>query len=64
MAINWMSVLVCYGDVPFDGVGAAKTLPSGCHATFEEVSDSTSTVGMTPSIFLSNVASSDVIEKT
>ena len=45
-------------------MGAAKTVPSGCHATFEDISDSTSTAGMIPSIFFNRFASSEVIEKT
>jgi hypothetical protein len=39
-------------------------VPSGCQATFDETSDSTSTAGMIPSIFFKRLASSDEMEKT
>ena len=62
---NWMSIVNTEeGGLPLREVGAAKTVPSGCHATFDEVSDSTSTAGIIPSIFLRREDSSEVIENT
>jgi hypothetical protein len=50
--------------VPCDWVGAAKTLPSGCQMILEEVSDSTSTAGIIPSIFFRRETSPGNPEKT